>query len=355
MRPRMRRRVIVIVLSLAIAVAFASGTAFAQPGVGETVVVEEGQTVSEVSAVAGTVIVRGTVTGDVSAVAGDVQIHGTVEGDVDVAAGSLGIGGTVGGDVSAGAGAVHLEEGATVHGSFNVGAAHVAIDGAIGGDATVAADVIHLGEAASIAGSLTYDGTLEGNLDAVEGEIIHDTTLGTDFVTDVQPIATAVFTTYAFVLNLLIGALLLGLFPRFSEGVAERVQHSPLRTGLIGLGAVVGTPILLVALLLTVIGIPIAIVGLLAFALLTWIGLIYGRFAVGAWLLSLVEVDNSWLALVVGLVIGAILSFVPVVGGIINAVIFLLGLGALFGGLYAHTRRARSSPSAVPPSESPAD
>lgn len=327
--------------------ALVPGLATAQTGGGQSVIVEEGTTVSSVDAVAGSVIVRGTVTGDVSAAAGNVLIVGTVEGDVNAATGNLRIPGTVEGDVSAGAGNVHLEEGGVIGGNFQAGAGNVQIDGRIDGDATIGAETIILGENAAIAGSLTYDGNLGGNYDAVAGDITHDSSLGGG-PTDFQPVGTVAFAFYAFLVNLVLGALLLAALPRFSASVADRVTTDPLRSGLVGLGVVIGVPLLLVLLLVTVVGIPLSLAGMVAFALVAWVALVYGRFAVGSWLLSLADADNRWLALVLGLLLGAILSLVPFIGGLLNAVIFLLGLGALVAVLYEGFQRRRSGTATRP-------
>lgn len=316
------RSLLVVLLSALLVVGLFPGLAAARTGGGQTVVVEEGETVSSVNAFAGSVMVRGTVTSDVSAVAGNVLIEGTVEGDVNTATGNLQIPGTVEGDVSAGAGNVHLEEGGVVGGNFQVGAGNVRIDG----DAIVGAETITLGENAAIAGSLTYDGALEGNRDAVAGDVTRDRSIGTD-ATGFQPFASWVFALYAFFLNLVLGAILLAAFPRFSEAVAERVKTDPIPSRLVGLGVLVGVPVVLVLLLVTIVGIPLSLAGMAAFALFVWVAVVYGRFAVGSWLLSLADAENSWLALVVGLLLGAVLSLIPYVGGLVNAVIFLLGLG----------------------------
>ena len=315
--------------------------AVAQPGDGGTVVVEEDETVSSVDTVAGSVIVRGTVTGDVSTVAGSVYVEGTVEGNVEAAAGNVRIAGTVGGDVSAGAGSVRIEEGGTVGGTFQAGAGTVVIDGRIDGDAVIGADTIRLGETASIGGSLRYDGTLEGNQDAVEGEVIHDASLGFGLRPALEQLTSWLFTVYSFILNFLLGAILLALFPRFSQGVADRVVSTPLRTGGVGLGVFLGVIVLLIALAVTIVGIPITVAGALLIAVVAWVALVYGRFAVGAWLLSFVDYGNRWLALVLGLVATTLLGLIPLLGGLLNFLIFLLGLGALGRGLYSHRRRIR--------------
>lgn len=349
MRPSPSERSIAVIVSVLLVIGLLPGLAAAQTGGGETVVVEEGETVSSVNAFAGSVVVRGTVTGDVSAVAGNVLVEGTVEGDVNTATGNLRIPGTVEGDVSAGAGNVHLEESGVVVGNFQVGAGNVRIDGRIDGDATVGAETITLGENAAIAGSLTYDGALEGNRDAVAGDITRDRSIGAGDPTSVQPFASWVFALYAFFLNLVLGAILLSAFPEFSASVADRVATDPLPSALVGLGVVVGVPILLVLLLVTIVGIPLSLAGMVAFALLVWVAVVYGRFAVGTWLLSLADVENRWLALVVGLLLGAGLSLVPYVGGLVNAVVFLLGLGAISLVLFDRYRRREEEKTPAPP------
>ncbi|OLZ42398.1 cell shape determination protein CcmA [Natrinema saccharevitans] len=312
---------------------------------GGTVVVEEDETVDSLEAFGGTVVVRGTVTGDVSAVGGDVRIErtGEVGGDLEAAGGSVTVAGTVDGDVDAGAGSLTITEDGTVGGAVTAGVGTVTIDGTIEGDAEIGAETIRLGETASIAGDLRYDGDLEGNTDAVAGEIEADASLGVDVAPTIQPFASWLFTAYALAVNLLLGALLLGLFPRFSDGVADRVASGPLRSGLVGLAALVVIPVLLIALAISVVGLPLSFVGGFVFALLVWVGIIYGRFAIAAWILSLVGLGNRWLALVVGLVAGALLSQlpVPIVGEVIGLIVLLLGLGGLVRGLVGHWRTAR--------------
>ena len=75
---------------------------------------------------------------------------------------------------------------------------------------------------------------------------------------------------------------------------------------------------------------------LLVFA---WTGLVYGRFAVGLWLLSFVDIDNKWAGLLVGLIVAVLLWRIPIIGGSLNFAIFVVGLGAVVLGLVTHRRR----------------
>lgn len=352
-----KQQLSVLLVGIAVVLTLFSGVAVAQSGVGGTVTVESGETVSSLSGAYGTIIIEGTVTGDVSGAAGNIVIRegGVVGGDLEAAAGNIRIAGTIGGDVSTGGGSIYLTETGIVEGNFAVGAGDVRIDGIINGDAEVGAETIRLGETATIAGSLTYDGSLEGNLDAVQGDITEDSSLGVNILTDFRPFAKWIFTINTFVFNLLLGALLLGLLPNFSDRVADRVATEPAKTGLAGIGTFLGVPILLVLVAITVVGIPISLVGLLAFLVFSWIGLVYGRFAVGLWLLSFADVDSRWVGLVVGLLLAVVLWQIPVIGGLLNLIIFLLGLGALVLGLVTRRRRIAGPSEQTTVDETPAD
>ena len=349
--------VLLVVLSAGpgMAVAQASTSSPAFTGITGTIVIQEGQTVDQISGIAGTIIVHGTVTGNVNGVAGDVVVSetGTVQGDVSVAAGSLRIAGTVGGSVSAGTGNVVLAETGTVGGDFSVGAGNVLIDGSIAGDATVGGDTITLGESAAIAGGLRYDGTLRGDTSVVQGPVTLDTSLGGGFSADRWTTGVLRFpgwadTVYSFVANLVLGAVLLLLFPAFSRRVADRVADTPARSGAFGFVGLIGVPIVLVMIAITIIGIPLAILGLFVYLFSLWVGLVYGEFAVGHWLMARSSEDvNRWYALVLGLALFAVLGFVPFIGGLFSFFALIVGLGALGSALrtgYRDRRGGEPSP-----------
>jgi hypothetical protein len=92
---------------------------------------------------------------------------------------------------------------------------------------------------------------------------------------------------YSFFVNLPLGALLLLAFPRFSRRVADSAFEGPGRAGAAGFMILVGVPVLLVLTAITIIGIPLAVVGAMVFGVLVWVGAVYGRIAVGTWLTPL--------------------------------------------------------------------
>ena len=338
-------RGIALLFALLVVLAVAPGVAAAESRSGGTVVVAEGETIDEnLDAFGGTIVVHGTVDGDLSAFGGDVLVTGEVTGDVSAFAGNVRIAGSVGGNVEATGGNVYLDPRAEVGGSLSAAAGNVVVAGTVGGNAELAGGTVTLAETATIDGNVEYavgeDGEFTDQGATVGGTITRTEDLAPGPFE--EPLVPGwIFGVYGFFVNLLLGAVLLLVFPRFSGSVAARVGDDPLRTGAIGLIALVAIPLVLFALLITIIGIPLALAGALLFGLLLWVGLVYGRFAVGVWLLSLVDVENRWLGLLVGLVVLGLVAAIPWLGGLVDFVVLLLGLGAVAVLLYSGYGRRR--------------
>ena len=327
------RRGVVLAIVAVLLLSTVTGVAAAQSvqGASSTIVVEEDETVSSVNALAGSIVVRGTVTGDVSGAAGTVHVteDGRVAGSISGAAGDVRIDGVVGGDLSAGSGNVQVTETATIGGDVNIGAGYVRINGRIDGDVRVGAETILLGPNADIGGEFRYDAIqfTQDPAATIAGGVVEDSNLRGNIGTFTLP--SWVTWGYSLLANIVLGVVLLTLFPAFSARLTGRVSDEPATTGGIGLLTLVGAPILLALIAITIIGIPLAVFGAIAFGLAIWVGIVYGQYAVGAWVLRRAGRDDRWLALVVGLVGFAILELIPVLGGLFAFGVLLLGLGAL--------------------------
>lgn len=328
-------RAFVALVALLVVTSLFAGVAVAQETrSGNTVVVEEGETVGDLTAFAGTVVIQGTVDGDLEAFGGDVLVEGEVTGNVDAFAGNVRITGEVAGEVSAAAGNVVVAEGATV-GSLSAAAGNVAVEGTVAGDVDAFAGSVTLGPEASIEGDLTYGGELNQHPDAeVAGTVTEESPAAPTPLGEVPALPPWLGPLYWTLVNLLLGAVLLAVFPRFSDGVAATARAETLKSGGVGLVALVGIPVALVLVAVTVVGIPLSVAGGFAFALALWVASVYGRFAVGAWLLSLADAENRWVALVVGLLVVLLVGLVPLLGGLVELLVLLLGLGALSLALY---------------------
>ncbi|MBB6646141.1 bactofilin family protein [Halobellus ruber] len=354
--PRQQRRVVVALLAVlvvlgglpTVAVAQQSGTdGPASETSGAVVRIDENETFDgSLDATAGAVVVAGTVDGDVSARAGSVLVTetGRVTGDLEAAAGSVILEGTVDGDIVVSAAALEFREGATIGGALDAGVANARLAGSVGSDAAVDATTLTVTPTATVDGSLTYrseDATIADGA-AISGEVTRDEDLevaspgafGGGSGPDLPSIPPWVGAVYSALSSLLLGVILLLAMPNFGGRVAEVGTTRPLRSGGIGLLTLVGTPVALLILFVTIVGIPLSFVGVLVFGAVLLAASVYGAFVTGTWLLSLGDYRNRWAALVAGVAAVAVLGRIPIVGGLAQFAVLLLGLGALAAALY---------------------
>ncbi|MEA2149220.1 MAG: hypothetical protein QOD69_1050, partial [Solirubrobacteraceae bacterium] len=236
--------------------------------------------------VVGDVLVdRGVTAGDVVVADGDVTVRGTVDGALVVADGDVTIRGHVTGDVVTLAGTAILGRRAQVDG-----------------------DLAYGDKKPQVAPGAQVGGKVK-KIDA--GHI------GTGLAIGVWVAVT--------VSTLVLGLLLLLLFPKAADAVSRTFRA---RTGMAALAGVLTfllLPILGVVLLITVVGIPLG-VGLLL-AVLPLYGLAYtaSAFVIGRLILKTSRIP----AFLVGLLILRVLAIVPFLGPVVWTVATVLGLGTL--------------------------
>ncbi|MFB6130216.1 MAG: polymer-forming cytoskeletal protein [Salinigranum sp.] len=340
------RVLLVVSLAAALTVALVPGAAGAQGGgpggdrVGGVVRVDRGETVhGDFQAFAGTVVVAGTVEGNVSAVGGSVIVSGDVTGDVRTAAGSVVVSGRVGGDLRGSAGSLEVRPDATVGGTVEAAAGDLRLDGTVRGDARLAGDTVRIGPSAVVGGDVVYDASSFSVADGarIDGTVTRDDSLSVGYSPTFAgggvpafSVPRGVFAAWGFVVDLLLGALLVAVAPAFTGRVLEYGTTEPVRSGAYGLGTFVVVPVALVVLLITIVGIPLALVGALLYAFALWVGQVYGALVLGTWLLSLADVDSRWWGLLLGVFVLLVLAFVPFgIGSFLQLIVLLVGLGAL--------------------------
>lgn len=328
---RSRRGTLALLLATVLVLAALPGVAAAEQRAGGTVVVAEGEELDSLTATGGTVIVRGTVTGDVDAYAGSVVVaeSGVVEGALRSYAGSLRIEGRVGGNAVAYAGSVVLAESGRVGGSLGAAAGEVTVAGSVRGDVTAGAALVSLAPTAEVGNDVNYDGRLERAPGATVGgqtRAVDDLGLGPSL--PALPPGTVFL--YGVLSNLLVGAILLYFGEDFAVSTAENAVLEPSSALFYGLAVAVAVPVGVLALAITVIGLPVAAVVLLALPALGWVAAVLGRFALGAWLVSFADVDRPAAGLTVGVVLVAVLVRIPFRVGVgVRAGVLLLGVGAV--------------------------
>lgn len=228
---------------------------------------------------------KGDTAGDVVVLDGDVLVRGTVDGDLIVASGD------------------------------------VTLRGRVTGDVIVLADKAILGDRGRIDGDLRYgDKKPEGaTSDKVGGKVEK-----IDFESITAPGIVFIFWLAVTISVFLLGLVLLLLFPRAADAVAK---SSPGKSMAVGLLLFILLPVLALVALVSILGIPLGFVLLLAFALLLAIAYVSAAWLIGRKILK--PPKARILAFLIGLVLLRALALIPFAGGIISFLAVLLGLGAL--------------------------
>ena len=147
------------------------------------------------------------------------------------------------------------------------------------------------------------------------------------------------------VATLLAGLLIAGLAARQVRTATTLISREPVKTALVGLLSLVVTPILAVAAMATLVGIPTGI-GLLVviWPAVAFVGYVVAAIWLGEWLLSRRDgatvPNRPYGAAVLGLLIAFVIGFVPLA----TAILSIFGLGAVVLAAWRTLRRSGSSP-----------
>ena len=309
-------------------------------------VTSAGAVTGDVTAAGGSVLVSGPVGADVLAAGGTVTVLSDIPGDVRVAGGNILIDGKVGGDVVVGGGQVVIA-GAGVEGDVLVGAGTVRIgapvagkvivrggsvyiDAPIQGNVDIQADTVTLGKDAVIQGSLTYTASKEFVQE--DGAVVNGKVTFTQHARRAAPAAAmAAFVSVWLLVKslvLLMCALLLSyVLRRFSKEVVTKATERPWFELFRGFCVVVLLPIVSGILLVTLVGIPLGILGFLSLGALLVVSWIVSPIVVGSIVyhyFSKKEYEVSWKTTLLGVVIYSLVSIIPLVGWLAAALLLFV-------------------------------
>ena len=292
------------------------------------------------------------VEGDAILTGGHVSTASEVRGDLVAAGGEVSIGGAIGDDLYAAGGSVQFD--AIVNGNARVAGGDISVgpativggtvrlDGEVIGDAEVRAKELVIGPSARIGGRLIYHGPSEPTVP--EGAVIsggiefHEQDVGRvfhDSQPEVRDAATGLGTFLWFLGVFVAGALFVLLVPGFTSEAAAAIGRKPLPSLGLGLAILLCVPFVAVVLLITIIGIPVALLLMSLYLLVLFLGWITAALFVAQRGLAALRpgrpVTRGWqlLALLLGLVVLWLLRQLPLVGGLIGFVALLAGIGAL--------------------------
>lgn len=307
--------------------------------------------------VAGTLLVTAPVAGDVLVGAGAVDLVAPVSGDVRVFGGRIVIEGDVGGDMAAvggvvaisgkgkevrvAGGTVELRDGAS--GPVTIYGGSVYLSGEFRGDVkVVASDHVTLGEETTIRGVFSYNAPQEAGIPASATIIGGVTYTGSSsFLPTAEEAHTFALAGVGvfFLVRLVAGALAAGLIAGIFPMLARRVADTALTRSwkrfvllmLLGFAIMVVTPVLVIFLIASFVGIGIAALVGTAYLFALLLSYLYAALLAGTTFVHIAfkRTSVSWKSAVLGMVLLYLISLIPVAGFLITFVLTAVALGTL--------------------------
>jgi hypothetical protein len=265
---------------------------------------------------------------DAIAIGGPLTVRGKVRGDAIALGGSVTIepGAIVDGDVIALGGAVRVAAGATVFGDAT----------AIGGSVDIDPDATVEGQQLRVGGSL--GGLISGLVQSIAG------------AREAPPFALHALAHVVHAVALVVVALLvLAFLPERVERVRGFLTARPGASVLGGLAIAVGFVPVIVLLCISIVGIPLVPVVLVAVAALLAMGITAAATWLGDRLPVLQDRKSPFVALLLGVAVLMLVTLIPFVGSLVVVVLaFAAGGAALFSRFGEPERIVQSRPAAGP-------
>jgi hypothetical protein len=325
----------------------------------------DGTVEGDLIAFTGMLIVTGHVTGDIIAFAGQLRLEGTVDGNIRVISHTVAIDGAVGKNVAYIGDTFDLTEKGKVGGSLitingdadldghihrdllgMIGRTH--LDGGIGGQMWLRGRNLSIGQTAEIGGPATFKGFRQPVIasGAKLASPLH--------IERQEESRRLVFSGVRLVLReivgfgaaLLLGVLLVTVFPGFFRTTLRETSRIGLPIGVGALALIAGAFVLVLGILLMFVGVGAGVAGLLGYAPILYVSQIF----VGAWLGNKIlgEASSPTNAVIgriaLGLLILHIAAPIPVLGELMWLAVALWGTGAVLLGFY---RMSRAEPVAL--------
>jgi len=310
-------------------------------------------------AVGGQVTIEHPVQGEVYATGGRVTVSAPVETDLHVMGGDVTVAAPVGGDVMIAGGTIAIARNARISGKATLAGGNVEVAGTLERGARIFADRLvisgHVDGGLRIVANrieITSSARIEGPIDftsrrapvvapgaQVQGPVTAMPSRAPENTEEVR--RTGEWAVPLFYAGLwAAGIVLLLAFPRFTVAAQERVRASPVLGLALGAALVFALPVVALVLTVTVVGIPVAFALIALYAVLLLAGFLTALFFVAERIGRLLRrgrapgTGSRIALLLAALVLLALMSRLPLAGGLVPLVVLLFGVGALGLQLY---------------------
>jgi cytoskeletal protein CcmA (bactofilin family) len=307
----------------------------------------------DVLSVGSTITVTGKINGSIIAIGSTINIGGEITESVRVAGSSVTVTGTIGGDLVTAVSDLDIEKGAIINRDLVFAASDIDVDAPIsqeitgwgsrvtirdivGGDVEIGVERLIVASTAEIKGDLVYYSEDQATIESgaqIGGTTTHEPMKYRmpDFpIIHHFRIWGAVI---GFLMALIPGIIIILIAPRRAKAVAEAIKTKPLLS--LGWGALIliATPIAILIICVTIIGIPLGIIGGIFYLLVIFLSQIAFGLFIGYWILSYARnVDSKGtliLAFLLGFVLLTLIKLIPYIGPFIWVVTTIFGIGAM--------------------------
>jgi len=310
----------------------------------------------DVIAAGGSLNIGNEIKGDALLAGGSVTIRGKLRDDVRAAGGTVTLDAEVGDDALLAGGNVVLDPSTCINGRAWIAGGRLDISGCIGkelteaggniavsaeikGDVMLACETIEIKPGTVIHGNLRYMSPNAATID--QAAIIKGTITHLPSPRHERGAAGAAAAGIGILISLMVtGTALLLLFPRVAAAITDRVAQAPWKSLGLGLAVLAATPLVVILLFVSLIGLWLGFILLAAYLVALLLGYLSGVLAAGEIMLKRLRrqtgLTRGWrvAAFVIMLVAVGVLGLVPGLGGLLIFALLLFGLGGLAWQVY---------------------
>jgi cytoskeletal protein CcmA (bactofilin family) len=321
---------------------------------GDTITID-GVINGDLISAAKTINVNGRIDGDILSIAQNINVNGEVGGNIRVAANSLNLNGTVSRNISAAANdivfgpnsvvnwdvlimAVNTEIRGDIEGSLNGRIVQGLIAGKIGKDVNLTLNNANkqplvVSPEAVIGGDLNYTSNLAANI-SDKANIAGKTNQKNAPVEKINWYQIYLWTNLFSIFSaLVVGLVLIFIGKNISNKILAKMEKTPTKLIIPGIILSLILPPIALLLLFTIIGIPLAIIVIVWWLVMTYIAKIFTAILVGNLIIKTINKKNEtplfW-SLFLGVIICWLLFTIPFIGWILSLIAIWLGLGAIY-------------------------
>ncbi len=293
-----------------------------------------------------TITISGTVNGDVICAGQTLTVSGTIDGSVRLAGQTVSITGTISKSATVGAQTLTIDTNAvigrdllggsqttTINGTISrdivAGANSLTVNGKIDHNIKGAIESFTVGSAGYIGGDVEYTGSNDPVISSggsIVGKVTRTAPETETKNTSYAPMAfTAGSFVYMLVMMLILGAVLIAMFPRIFREAATKTIEKPGKAFLFGLSASVIAPVLIIMLFVSVVGLPLAVLTILTMIMLGILSAPFVGYTVGRVILP--ESKQDIWTIMAGISVLVVTFFIPIISYLTMFATYLFGTG----------------------------